>query len=65
MFLQYGEEQKMHEAQVLIGILGASMAGKKVEPQKRLIVSSAAEAPDRAAFYASPELRKHIKRGPG
>jgi len=29
-----------------------------------LIVSSADEAPDRAAFYRNPEIRKRIVRGP-
>jgi len=63
MFLQYGEEEQVHQAQILVGVLGASMSGKRLEPQKRLIVSAADEAPDRAAFYRSPELKKRIRKG--
>jgi len=63
MFLRYGEEEMMHQAQILVGVPGASMSGKRIEPQKRLIVSSDHEEPDRSAFYRNPDIRKRINRG--
>ena len=30
MFLGYAEEREMHKAQILVGTLGAAMAGKKM-----------------------------------
>ena len=64
MYLGYAEEQMQHQAQVLVGTLSMAFAGKKLPRQKPLIVSSEDEAPDRAAFYANPEIRKRIVKGP-
>ncbi len=54
----------MHRAQIMVGMLGMAFAGKKLPETPKLIVSSADEAPDRAAFYRNPEIRKRIVRGP-
>jgi hypothetical protein len=67
-YLGMGEEEERRGAQVLaetvIGAYGAALSKKSLPRPKPLIVSSADEAPDRAAFFrASPELQKHIKRG--
>ncbi len=62
LFLDYSEEEIVHQARMLVGVLGMAMSGKKPPTEKKLIVSSAEEAPDREAFYKSPELRRRIIR---
>jgi len=64
MYHQYAEEVEMHRARILVGTLGMAMAGKQLPKEKPLIVSSADESPDHAAFYRNPEIRKRIVRGP-
>lgn len=64
MYHDYAEEVEMHRAQIMVGMLGMAFAGKKLPETPKLIVSSADEAPDRAAFYRNPEIRKRIVRGP-
>jgi hypothetical protein len=64
MYLGYAEEAEMHKAQILVGLLGAAFAGQKLPREKPLIVSAADEAPDHAAFYRNPEIRKRIVKGP-
>jgi hypothetical protein len=58
MFLRYAEEEEVHKARILAGIL----SGQKFPPEPKLIVKAQDEAPDRDAFYRNPEIRKHIKR---
>jgi hypothetical protein len=65
MYVRYAEEEAVHRAQVLVGTLGAALGGKKMPKAPTLIVSSADESPDRAAFYRNPEIRKRIVRGTG
>ena len=62
MYAEYAEENEMHKAQILVGTLGAALAGKKIPAAPKLIVSAADEKPDRAAFYADPQIRKRIRR---
>lgn len=64
MFVGYAEEEKMHDARVLIGTWAAAQSKKGLPSERRLIVSAADESPDRAAFYASPEIRRRIVKGP-
>lgn len=64
MFVGYAEEEEMHKARVLIGTWAAAHSKKGLPPEKRLIVSSVDESPDREAFYRDPEIRKRIVKGP-
>jgi hypothetical protein len=64
MYVGYAEEEAMHRARMLVGMLGSAFAGKEIPQSPKLIVSAADEAPDYAAFYRNPEIRKRIVRGP-
>ncbi|MFA5401661.1 MAG: hypothetical protein WC359_14520 [Dehalococcoidia bacterium] len=64
MYLGYAEEREMHKARVMIGQWAAAHSKKGMPREKPLIVSSADETPDRAAFYRNPEIRKRIVKGP-
>ncbi|MFA5053826.1 MAG: hypothetical protein WC565_07195 [Parcubacteria group bacterium] len=66
-YLGMAEEEQRRGTQMIgeavIGTYGAALAKKPLPKSKPLIVSSADEAPDRAAFYKDEYVRKHIKRG--
>lgn len=64
MYIGYAEEEEMHKAQILVGMIATAMSGKKPPKTPKLIVSSADESPDRAAFYMDPMIRKRIIKGP-
>jgi hypothetical protein len=67
-YLGMAEDEQRRGAQMIgeyaVAAYGSALARKTLPKAKPLVVSSADEAVDRSALRrASPELRKHIKRG--